>query len=186
LEKVKDPIGEKLKLARKARKVSVPKISTQLDIPMERIYKWEQGKSTPGYEDKLRIENWLKDRTWKYVPHGTLPPGTNSSEKEPSKDPGPGVDMKNPQRDARDEELIQVLKKQNDFLERMLESSLSSLATTQQVVLAEVKAGLKYGALKDAGGNKKKEAEILAQISRTAGEYLQTFGVKDNASIVDR
>jgi len=92
----------------------------------------------------------------------------------------------NPQRDARDEELIQVLKKQNDFLERMLESSLSSLATTQQVVLAEVKAGLRYGALKDAGGNKKKEAEILAQISRTAGEYLQTFGVKDNASIVDR
>ena len=88
--------------------------------------------------------------------------------------------------DSLHTEIIQILKSHNDFLQRMLEANLNSLATTQQIVLAEVKAGLKYGALKDAGGNKKKEAEILAQISRTAGEYLQTFGVKDSASIVDR
>lgn len=72
MEKAKNPIGEDLKTARKARKVSVPRLALALDIPKDRIYKWEQGVSSPGYEDRLKVEAWLKNGNWKEIPRETV------------------------------------------------------------------------------------------------------------------
>jgi transcriptional regulator with XRE-family HTH domain len=58
VEKRKDPFGERLKATRKARKLSVPEVSVLLDIPQDRIYKWEHGAS-PKYEDRVKVEKWL-------------------------------------------------------------------------------------------------------------------------------
>lgn len=64
----KDPIGGQLQALRKARKISVPKLSVILNIPRDRIYKWEQGTATPKYQDKQILQKWMKDENWKNVP----------------------------------------------------------------------------------------------------------------------
>lgn len=70
MENTKDPIGQLLKKTRKERKVSVPELALALDIPKDRIYKWEKGHA-PRYEDRQIIDKWLQDTNWNKVPHGT-------------------------------------------------------------------------------------------------------------------
>jgi transcriptional regulator with XRE-family HTH domain len=63
-----DPIGNQILKTRKERGLSVPDLSSLLNIPADRIYKWEQGSSSPKYADRQVIEQWLKDKDWKKVP----------------------------------------------------------------------------------------------------------------------
>jgi transcriptional regulator with XRE-family HTH domain len=67
----KDPFGAELKKIRKERGVSVPQLSDILQIPKDRIYKWEQGKNGPKYEDRELLQKWIKDGEWTNVPHET-------------------------------------------------------------------------------------------------------------------
>lgn len=70
MQKTKDPIGETLLKTRKERKVSVPVLAHLLGIPKDRIYKWEQGAATPQYEDRVKIEEWIKNGNWNKIPRG--------------------------------------------------------------------------------------------------------------------
>ncbi|SRR5579862_2753882 len=63
---MQDPIGEEILRVRKERKISVPELSKILNIPKDRIYKWEKG-SVPKYKDRQIIEKWLAG-DWKNVP----------------------------------------------------------------------------------------------------------------------
>lgn len=45
----------------KEKDISVPKLSTALDIPSDRIYKWKQQGTNPKAEDEVKIKDWLKE-----------------------------------------------------------------------------------------------------------------------------
>lgn len=81
MQKTKDPIGELLLKTRKDRDVSVPELAKILSIPMARIYKWEQGESSPKYQDRIKLEAWINDAAWKNLP--IEPPASQAHE-----DPG--------------------------------------------------------------------------------------------------
>lgn len=71
MNKSADPIGENLKNKRKERGLSVPELADVIDIPADRIYKWESGKAAPKYEDRQFIEKWINSEDWKNVPRLT-------------------------------------------------------------------------------------------------------------------
>jgi transcriptional regulator with XRE-family HTH domain len=71
VEKTKDPIGETLRKTRESRNVSVPALADIIGIPKDRIYKWEQGLSSPKYDDRKKVEEWLNGN-WKNIPPPTL------------------------------------------------------------------------------------------------------------------
>jgi DNA-binding transcriptional regulator YiaG len=52
----KDPIGQLILQAREERKLSVPELADILKIPKDRIYKWEQGKGSPRFEDRQAVQ----------------------------------------------------------------------------------------------------------------------------------
>ena len=52
-------IGDKIKAKRKELKLSVLKLAVMLDIPADRIYKWEKGTTPSLYEDHQKINLFL-------------------------------------------------------------------------------------------------------------------------------
>ena len=52
-------IGDKIKLKRKELKISATRMAEMLDIPVDRIYKWEKGAKPSLYEDYEKINNFL-------------------------------------------------------------------------------------------------------------------------------
>lgn len=81
------------------------------------------------------------------------------------------------------EERISEMKQQIGFLQRMMESNLNSLATNQQVVLAEIKGALKYNAHKESKGDQQKEIQILKEVSKYAGEFYMALAAKDKTAV---
>lgn len=53
-------IVQQIKDTRSKRKLSVPKLAKLLDIPADRIYKWEQGEGKPKHGDVEKIVAWIK------------------------------------------------------------------------------------------------------------------------------
>lgn len=54
--------GEQLKARRKQLKLSVVRLAEMLDIPKERIYKWEKGTKPSTVEDHLKIDEFLSGK----------------------------------------------------------------------------------------------------------------------------
>jgi len=64
----RDPITKELREKREERNVTVAELSRMLGVPKERIHKWDQSKSAPKYNDRIKIQNWIKATNWKDFP----------------------------------------------------------------------------------------------------------------------
>lgn len=127
MEKIKDPIGKKIKAVRIERNVSVPKLALILNIPKDRIYKWEQG-AAPKFEDRQLIEKWISAENWNKIPQSapeaSLFPSIKTS-LEPTMNKDIVVQLQDKLTKTY-EERIKELKEDKAFLQRMMETSLSS------------------------------------------------------------
>jgi transcriptional regulator with XRE-family HTH domain len=56
-----DAIVSQLIAKRSKLGISVPKLAKALDIPADRIYKWEQGQGNPKGGDIIKVNEWLED-----------------------------------------------------------------------------------------------------------------------------
>lgn len=55
-------IGEQFKAKRKQfDKLSVPKLAAIMDIPADRIYKWEKGHNPSDFEDMKKVDDFIKN-----------------------------------------------------------------------------------------------------------------------------
>ena len=52
-------IGEQIAETRASKGITVPELATILEIPKDRIYKWEQGKGNPKPPDSDKVSAWL-------------------------------------------------------------------------------------------------------------------------------
>lgn len=73
--KEKDPITEEIKKARTQRGLSALQLAEILEVPVDRVYKWEQGKGAPKYEDRKKVQAWLTGKDWNNVPRAAKEPG---------------------------------------------------------------------------------------------------------------
>jgi transcriptional regulator with XRE-family HTH domain len=123
VEKLKDPIGEYLRKARENRNISVPELSEIIGIPKDRIYKWEQGKAAPQYEDRQKVEAWING-TWNNIPQNAV------SEL--------AIDYK-----SEESELIKTLKEQNAYLRKLIEANLADLSIDVNNNAAAIRAEIR-------------------------------------------
>lgn len=94
----------------------------------------------------------------------------------PTNNVGHGVDAK----DYKHlQEKFKMLNDHHRTINDVVRTNLASLSTMQLVILAEIKAGLQWEAIKASKGNKKKELEIRGELSMIVGENLRAFGVAD-------
>lgn len=175
MQKIKDPISELLLKTRNARNISVPKLASILGIPKDRIYKWEQGESSPKYEDKVKLEAWIKDGNWKNVTKPkTIEEGESNTDN--SSDSPDNI-----------AEALAIIKQQNAFLQRILESNLAELSrdvnNNAVAIRAEIRGYGKYQLLKQADWNDKEFAKAMAVVDRIYGEELKIDEQQDNASM---
>jgi hypothetical protein len=98
----------------KARGVKVPALSTQTNIPKDRIYKWFQQGSTPSPEDSMILEKWIKKQN--YVP------------------------TVNEENISYKEKYIKLLEQDNNHLKESIEINLITLRKYSEVLVAWVEA----------------------------------------------
>lgn len=84
------------------------------------------------------------------------------------------------------DDVVEILKNHNSFLQRLLESNLNKMSEVQYMILAQVQAGQKWSAKKIAKGNEKQYLKEIAEVSTLAGESLNAFGVMDIAVPVSK
>lgn len=154
MDTIKDPIGENLKKAREDRKVSVPQLSVILQINADRIYKWEQGKASPKYQDRLIIEQWLADETWINIPNSPdLPAVGNKQEESNSLS-----------------EALAIIKNQTEFLQQVVRSSLASLSSdvhnNTAAIRAEIRGYAHRQILKEVEGNEEEFLKAKAEADK--------------------
>lgn len=56
-----DPIISNVKAKRTRLNVSLMELAKQLDIPYDRMYKWEMRGTKPKHDDIIKLTNWLND-----------------------------------------------------------------------------------------------------------------------------
>lgn len=69
-------------------------------------------------------------------------------------------------------EMIKSAQSENGRLLDVIDANLTTLASTQQIILAHVKAGHRWEAKKYGGGAEAEEKSILVQLNKFADEYL--------------
>lgn len=153
MQKTKDPIGELLLKTRKDRDVSVPELAKKLDIPKDRIYKWEQGESSPKYEDRMKIEAWIKDGSWINIPL----PGKQHDKNENLPQPNTL------------NEALEIIKQQNAFLQRLVETNLAALSTDVNNNAAAIRAEIRGYA----------QRQILKEVNYDDSEFLKAKAEAD-------
>lgn len=151
MQKTKDPIGELLLKTRKERDISVPELAKKLDIPKDRIYKWEQGESSPKYEDRIKIEAWIKNGTWINIPISDK--GQNKKTSEPN----------------TLTEALEIIKQQNAFLQRLVETNLASLSIDVNNNAAAIRAEIRGYA----------QRQILKEVNYDDVEFLKAKAEAD-------
>jgi transcriptional regulator with XRE-family HTH domain len=153
VEKIKDPIGDNLRKTRESRDVSVPELAEIIGIPKDRIYKWEQGKAAPQYEDRLKLEAWING-TWNNIP-------LNSKVEEPSVEYGGKINY--------EDELIKTLKEQNAYLRKLVDSSLNELSFDVNNNAAAIRAEIRGYA----------HRQILKEVNYDDDEFLKAKAEAD-------
>lgn len=150
MDKTRDPIGENLRKTRESRGLSVSELEKILEIPKDRIYKWEQGKAAPQYEDRKKVEAWING-TWNIIP----------KVEEPQSQYG-GIDYS--------AELIKVLKEQNEYLRGLVDSSLAGLSVdvnnNAAVIRAEIRGYAHRLILKEVEGDDKAFLKAKAEADK--------------------
>jgi transcriptional regulator with XRE-family HTH domain len=157
VEKLKDPIGENLRKTRESRNISVPELAQIIDIPKDRIYKWEQGKAAPQYEDRQKIEAWING-TWKEIPI--------------SKVAEPETKYETLNYTA---ELIKTLKEQNEYLRKLVDSSLNELSSGMNNNTAAIRAEIRGYA----------HRQILKEVNHNDEEFLKAKAEADKIYLLN-
>lgn len=152
---IKDPITETLKETRIKRGLSVLELAEVLDIPADRIYKWDQGKSAPKFEDRAKVDKWLAGKNFQL---------------EKTVEPKKG--QQNSLGQVPAEELIQVLKEHNEFLRRNFELSLAGISVQAASILAYVSTSLELDNERAAAGDADKLQQLKSDTGRRIGEKM--------------
>lgn len=158
----KDPITETLKEARIKRGLSVLELAEVLDIPADRIYKWDQGKSAPKFKDREKVDKWLTGKNFHQDEPKTAQEAPNSPGYVPASD------------------LIQVLKEQNEFLRRNFETSLINLMEGQQAASAHLKTLLRYNVEVANKEDPKRAEQDLIKVHNMLAFYAGVGGEEGN------
>jgi transcriptional regulator with XRE-family HTH domain len=154
VDTIKDPIGENLRRIREDRKLSVPQLSAILQIKQDRIYKWEQGKASPKYQDRLLIEQWMADENWINLPDSTIIPADEKTEP-----------------DANSLiEALSIIRNQTEFLQQVVRSSLASLSSdvhnNTAAIRAEIRGYAHRQILKEVEGNDEEFLKAKAEADK--------------------
>jgi transcriptional regulator with XRE-family HTH domain len=150
----KDPITETLKETRIKRGLSVLELAEVLNIPADRIYKWDQGKSAPKFEDRAKVDKWLAGKNFQQEKPSQGHNGHNTS---------PGY--------VPAEDLIQVLKEQNEFLRRNFETSLITIMESQALAGVQLKSLSWFSVLQASGGDSEKAEKMMTEINNRIAAY---------------
>lgn len=148
----------------KKRNVKIPQFSKDTGIPKDRVYKWIQEGNNPKADDEKKIIAWIKEEK---------PPQENSkAEKYPE-----AVDHL--------AEAIAIIKKQNDFMQKMLESSLVDLSrdvnNNAAAIRAEIRGYGKYNILKGVNWDDAEFAKAMAVVDKIYGAELKADDLQDNS-----
>lgn len=153
---------EILQKARKDRKLSQEAVADRLGISPRMYQRYEEGKFPKYKGDKIQqLDQILGTQIYDMIYDTDVPHETLKAEV---------VNLR---------EKNEILTKHVEFLEKLIMSNLNSIATTQLVTLAEVKAGIKWEAQKMANGDTVTEKALLAAVSKIVGEYMVSFGSND-------
>lgn len=163
----KDPITETLREARVKQGLSVLELADILKIPADRIYKWDQGKSAPRFEDRQKVEQWLAGKNFQQEEPRT----TQEAPKSPGYVPA--------------SDLIQLLKEQNDFLRRNFELSLAGISIQAASILAHVATSLEKDDEREAKGDSEKLRQLQSDTDRRIGEKM-VVGAKTDMKVAGK
>lgn len=61
----KDTISQQIRETREARGLTSTQLADILEVPVDRLYKWEHGKAAPKFQDRQKIQKWLDEKTEK-------------------------------------------------------------------------------------------------------------------------
>jgi hypothetical protein len=142
-------------------------MSNEVGISAYKIYKWLDGKGKPKHEDVVKIGKWLGINV-EVVPNAEAQDAGSNGAPLPGSDSGQKVLL-----DLNI--ILDLLKSAQGEKSRLLDvidANLTSLQTTQRIILAHVKAGHKWEAKKYGEGSEEKENSILAQLGKFADEYV--------------
>lgn len=153
------PLKDRLKEVMELRRVKVPALSEQTGIPKDRIYAWYRDNTSPKAEDQIRLEKWLNGETStkENVFSGT---SANQSVEEKSV---PGF--------VPADQVIADLRRDKEWLQSILGTSLASIVEGQQQTGIQLKALSWFSALAAAGGDEKKAQDSILAINNRMAFY---------------
>lgn len=143
-------LANDIKTKRKAEKLTAEGLAERIGVSKDNIYKWEKGTKPSDPEDYQKIMAWLGRKI----------------EIVPIKKPG-SFDYQADLKDA-----MATIRSYNDFLQRMLESSLGKVLRDQEGNSGIIVELLKRDVRREADGNPEKEKEILDEIVHRIGPKL--------------
>lgn len=152
----------RLKEAMAKRGIKVPALSDQTGIPKDRVYAWYRDNTSPKTEDAIILENWLNEEK----------PSNNEDNRLHN-------DIPKHSGYVPANDLIEVLKEQNEFLRRNFEVSLNSIAEGQQQAGNQIKALSWFSALSANSGDEKKAEEAMLKINNRIAFYEGVTGEED-------
>jgi hypothetical protein len=155
----------RLKEAMEIRGVKVPALSKHTGIPKDRIYAWYRDDTDPKSRDAEILEQWLT---------GEKP--SKNEDNELAKSPG----------FVPAEDLIQVLKEQNEFLRRNFETSLITIVESQAQAGVQLKTLSWFSVLQASGGDSEKAEKMMAEINNRIAAYEGVENEGDNLNIVGK
>lgn len=141
----------------KKRKVSVPKLSDELGIPQDRIYKWKQQNSGPGIEDFKKIENWINIQN----------PGNEDTE------------FKQVEQKMYSVDYVDLLKETNAMLKDIIKANLTELLTAQRLNRAQLTVITDLGAKTLSAVQKRKLDQVREETNKALGDIVAQQRVND-------
>lgn len=139
----------------KKREVKIPRFSKETGIPKDRIYKWIQEGNNPKADDEKKITAWIKMEK----------PPLHENMEEQRGEPGTMA------------EALEIIKQQNAFLQRLIESNLAALSrdvnNNSAAIRAEIRGYGKYQILKQSNWDDQEFAKAMAVVYKIYGEELK-------------
>jgi DNA-binding phage protein len=156
----------------KKRKVKIPTFSKETGIPKDRIYKWIQEGNNPKADDEKKIYAWIK---MEKAPNEEHNGASQSSENAKTLT-----------------EALAIIKQQNAFLQRMIESNLNGIARDLNTLYneelrtrAEVRGYSQRQIYKEVNWDTQKFLASMAEVGKLIEANLKSdreLGNQDNAS----
>lgn len=150
-------LGEKIKEKRKKERLSAADLAIKLGLSLANIYKWESGARPSNPDDYKKLTDWLN----------------NSESGRKNEEPASKEDFFL-------NKYIKTLEDNNQFLQKMVETSLISIVETQQAQLSHQKALAWYQAHRASEGDPEKLIEELTRLNSKVAEFAGFRTEKDS------